>query len=47
MAPPRFADYCVELFAGSKVSVEVISDINTIDKDYPNDEHSSARILCC
>ena len=35
MAPPRFADYCVELFAGSKVSVEVISDINTIDKDYP------------
>ncbi|MBS3798360.1 leucyl aminopeptidase family protein [Pseudoalteromonas sp. BDTF-M6] len=35
MAPPRFADYCVELFQGTKVSTEVISDIATIDKDYP------------
>ncbi len=35
MAPPRFADYCVELFAGTAVNVEVISDIATIDKDYP------------
>ncbi|MFY8274117.1 M17 family metallopeptidase [Pseudoalteromonas sp. SSDWG2] len=35
MAPPRFADYCVDLFKGSSVSVEVISDIDTIDKDYP------------
>ncbi|WP_462157404.1 M17 family metallopeptidase [Pseudoalteromonas sp. GB56] len=35
MAPPRFADYCVELFAGSTVKVDVISDIATIDKDYP------------
>ncbi|MEM0514097.1 leucyl aminopeptidase family protein [Pseudoalteromonas sp. YIC-827] len=35
MAPPRFADYCVELFQGTKVTTEVISDIATIDKDYP------------
>lgn len=35
MAPPRFADYCVELFKGSKVAVDVIDDINTIDKNYP------------
>ncbi|WP_440055190.1 M17 family metallopeptidase [Pseudoalteromonas sp. T1lg65] len=35
MAPPRFADYCVELFSGSKVSVEVIADIDTIDRQYP------------
>ncbi|WP_105264747.1 M17 family metallopeptidase [Pseudoalteromonas sp. T1lg76] len=35
MAPPRFADYCVELFKNTKVTTEVISDIATIDKDYP------------
>ncbi len=35
MAPPRFADYCVELFAGSSVKVEVISDLQQIDKNYP------------
>ncbi|WP_105188360.1 M17 family metallopeptidase [Pseudoalteromonas sp. T1lg48] len=35
MAPPRFADYCVDLFKGTKVTAEVISDIATIDKDYP------------
>lgn len=29
-----FVDYCVELFVGSKVFVEVILDINIIDKDY-------------
>ena len=35
MAPPRFADYCVEAFAGTAVKVDVISDIATIDKEYP------------
>ncbi len=35
MAPPRFADYCVDLFKGSKVNVAVIADIATIDKEYP------------
>ncbi|MBD1581182.1 M17 family metallopeptidase [Pseudoalteromonas sp. S16_S37] len=35
MAPPKFADYCVELFNNTCVSVEVISDINTIEKQYP------------
>ncbi len=35
MAPPRFADYCVDLFKDSSVSVEVISDTALIDRDYP------------
>ncbi|MCG7564030.1 leucyl aminopeptidase family protein [Pseudoalteromonas sp. McH1-42] len=35
MAPPKFADYCVELFKDTCVSVEVVSDPATIDKDYP------------
>lgn len=35
MAPPRFADYCVELFANTSVSVEVIADIDKIESDYP------------
>lgn len=35
MAPPKFADYCVDLFANSAVKVDVISDINEIDKKYP------------
>ncbi|WP_105169034.1 M17 family metallopeptidase [Pseudoalteromonas sp. T1lg23B] len=35
MAPPRFADYCVELFKNTSVSVEVVSDINTIEQQYP------------
>jgi leucyl aminopeptidase len=35
MAPPRFADYCVELFKNSSVSVDVIGDIALIDKHYP------------
>ncbi|CAH9049469.1 cytosol aminopeptidase [Pseudoalteromonas holothuriae] len=35
MAPPKFADYCVELFAGTSVSVDIISDINTIEQQYP------------
>lgn len=35
MAPPRFAQYCQEIFAGTQVKVEVESDINTIDKHYP------------
>ncbi|WP_169628072.1 leucyl aminopeptidase family protein [Ferrimonas senticii] len=35
MAPPAFADYCAEHFAGSAVSVEVISDRAIIERDYP------------
>lgn len=35
MAPPKFANYCVSLFENTNVKVDVISDINTIDKDYP------------
>ena len=35
MAPPRFADYCSELFENSAVSVDVIDDLATIDKHYP------------
>lgn len=35
MAPPKFADYCVELLKDSVVDVEVIDSIDTINKDYP------------
>ncbi|MBY6105090.1 leucyl aminopeptidase family protein [Ferrimonas balearica] len=35
MAPPAFADYCVELFADSPVSVSVIDDPETLVRDYP------------
>ena len=35
MAPPRFAEYCQELFTDTTVKVDVISDINEIDKHYP------------
>ncbi|MCF2908609.1 leucyl aminopeptidase family protein [Pseudoalteromonas sp. DL2-H2.2] len=35
MAPPKFADYCVELFKDTCVSVEVVADPTTINKDYP------------
>jgi len=35
MAPPRFADYCVDLFKGSNVVVDVIDDLAVIDKNYP------------
>ncbi|ADT67637.1 leucyl aminopeptidase family protein [Pseudoalteromonas sp. APC 3356] len=35
MAPPRFADYCTELFENSAVSVDVIDDLAAIDKHYP------------
>ena len=32
MAPPRFADYCVDLFKGTNIAVDVIDDITAIDK---------------
>ncbi|KAI9556250.1 hypothetical protein GHT06_018824 [Daphnia sinensis] len=35
MAPPRVEQYIRELFDGSSVSVEVISDLKTIEKEYP------------
>ncbi|MBQ4861660.1 leucyl aminopeptidase family protein [Pseudoalteromonas sp. MMG013] len=35
MAPPRFADYCEALFVNTSVAVEVISDIDKIENDYP------------
>lgn len=35
MAPRRFADYCVEAFAGSAVSVEVETDVERLQADYP------------
>lgn len=35
MAPPRFADYCVETFEGSNVEVTVIDDIDTLNQEYP------------
>ncbi|MBY6186995.1 leucyl aminopeptidase family protein [Marinobacter hydrocarbonoclasticus] len=35
MAPPAFADYCVELFADTPVSVSVIEDQDVLVRDYP------------
>jgi leucyl aminopeptidase len=35
MAPPGFADYCVEAFKDSNVDVSVISDNEAILEDYP------------
>jgi leucyl aminopeptidase len=35
MAPPRFAAHCVEAFAGLPVKVEVVSDQQRIDAEYP------------
>ena len=35
MAPPLFADYCVDAFAGSGLAVEVISDQAQLQSEYP------------
>ena len=35
MAPRRFADYCVETFAGTDVEVSVETKVDTLQKDYP------------
>ena len=35
MAPPKFAQYCEETFAGSKVKVTVIDDMQTLEQDFP------------
>lgn len=35
MAPPGFADYCVEALADSAVKVEVISDQRQLEREYP------------
>ena len=35
MAAPRVEEYVRELFQGSSISVEVVSDIKTIEKEYP------------
>ncbi|WP_102797487.1 M17 family metallopeptidase [Bowmanella denitrificans] len=35
MAPPRFAEYCQQAFAGTSVKVSVITDDATLRQDYP------------
>lgn len=35
MAPPGFADYCVDAFADSSINVEVLSSQEQLNKDYP------------
>ena len=35
MAPPRFAEYCVQAFAGTGVKVEVVDDPAILLRDYP------------
>lgn len=35
MSPPKFADYCVETFTGTNVTVSVIDDMNVLETEYP------------
>lgn len=35
MAPPRVEQYVEELFRGSSINVEVISELKTLEKEYP------------
>lgn len=35
MAPPKFAEYCEQTFAGSKVNVSIIDDMATLEQDFP------------
>jgi len=35
MAPPRFAEYCEQSFAGTDVKVSVIDDMKTLENDFP------------
>lgn len=35
MAPPKFAEYCQQAFAGTKVKVTVIDDMPTLERDFP------------
>ncbi|MDO6718284.1 leucyl aminopeptidase family protein [Psychrosphaera sp. 1_MG-2023] len=35
MAPPQFAQYCVDSFANSNVKVSVVDDMAVIERDYP------------
>ncbi len=35
MAPPKFAEYCEQTFAGTKVKVSVIDDMPTLEQDFP------------
>jgi len=35
MAPPRFAQYLLDVFSKSKIKISVISDQKTLEKEYP------------
>lgn len=35
MAPPRFADYCMDIFDNSPVKISVLADIESLEKGYP------------
>ena len=35
MAPPRFAELCETSFAGSNVDVEIVDDLETLEREYP------------
>lgn len=35
MAPPNFANYCVEAFANTNIAVDVIDDQKVLQQDYP------------
>lgn len=35
MAPPRIEHYIAELFAGTRITVQVICDLEVLEKEYP------------
>jgi len=35
MAPPKFAEYCEQVFAGTQVKVAVESNMSTLEREYP------------
>lgn len=35
MAPPKFADYCIETFQDSVVNVDIVNELEELERDYP------------
>ena len=35
MAPPRFAEYCIEAFAGTDVKVDIVNELDQLQQEYP------------
>jgi len=35
MAPPRFAEYCIDAFKGTEVKVDIVNELEQLQQDYP------------